>query len=250
MIPIKDIDEYNSRMKKAMQEKLWWLDKIENDVRVVMDYGCADGALLREIYEKDATWMLFGYDFNKDMVTLARKNLPNGKFSTDFYGLRNTIQSEDAVLLASSLFHEIHNYSSNVNEEYSRISESGFRYIAIRDMFISEKQYKPSDPGSVAKVIQKLPSNLVKDFECFMGPIDRNENLLQLLLTYPYQTNWDREVCENYFPHTLEQFLKRFLIPTKSCTLSMRHCRISARRFGRTLKLNYRIKPMLKSYCA
>lgn len=209
MIPIKDMDEYNSRMRKAMQEKLWWLNKVGSDVKEVLDYGCADGALLREAHEFDTTWPLFGYDFNEEMVALARKNLPAGEFSADFYGLRNGIKSETAVLVASSVFHEIHNYSSNVDEEYRRIFASGFRYIAIRDMFISEKQYKPSDPESVEKVVRKLPANLVNDFERFMGPINRNENLLQLLLTYPYQTNWDREVRENYFPHTLEQFLKK-----------------------------------------
>lgn len=209
MIPIKDIDEYNSRMKKAMQEKLWWLDQVGTDVTEVVDYGCADGAMLREIQERNAAWTLFGYDFNEDMVALARNNLPAGKFSADFYGLRNAVKSESAVLVASSVFHEIHNYASDVDEEYRRIFGSGFRYIAIRDMFISEKQYKPSNPESVAKVVQKLPENLVNDFERFMGPIHRNENLLQLLLTYPYQANWDREVRENYFPHTVEQFLKK-----------------------------------------
>lgn len=209
MIPIKDIDEYNSRMKQAMQEKLWWLDKVGSDVTGVVDYGCADGALLLEIQERNAAWKLFGYDFNEDMVALARKNLPAGSFSSDFYGLKGAIKSDRAVLVASSVFHEIHNYSSDVEEEYRRIFGSGFRYIAIRDMFISEKQYHPSNPESVAKVLQALPERLVNDFERFMGPIDRNENLLQLLLTYPYQTNWDREVRENYFPHTLEQFLNR-----------------------------------------
>lgn len=209
MIPIKDIEEYNSRMKQAMQEKLWWLELVGKDITAVVDYGCADGALLREIQEREAAWKLFGYDFNEDMVALARSNLPAGQFSTDFYGLRNTVNRENTVLVASSVFHEIRNYSSDVDEEYRRIFDSGFRYIAIRDMFISENQHRPSNPESVAKVVQTLPERLVNDFERFMGPISRNENLLQLLLTYPYETNWDREVRENYFPHTVEQFLNR-----------------------------------------
>lgn len=209
MIPIKDIDEYNARMRQAMQDKLWWLDMVEGNVRKVLDYGCADGALLQQIHEMDRDWNLFGFDFNEDMVALAKKNVPAGTFSTDFYGLSQAVKREEAVLVASSVFHEIHNYSPDVEEEYRRIFGSGYQYIAIRDMFISEKQFGSSNPDSLAKVREKSPAKWIEDFESFMGSIDRRENLLQFLLTYPYQTNWDREVRENYFPHTVEQFLER-----------------------------------------
>lgn len=209
MIPIKDIDEYNARMRQAMLDKLWWLDKVGDNVRKVVDYGCADGALLQEVHSMDASWMLFGYDFNEDMVALAKENVPTGVFSTDFSELSGTADCENAVLVASSVFHEIHNYSSDVEGEYRQIFGSGYQYIAIRDMFISEKQFGFSDPDPLAKVREKSPAKWIEDFETFMGPIDRRENLLQFLLTYPYQTNWDREVRENYFPHTVEQFLAR-----------------------------------------
>ena len=46
-----------------------------------------------------------------------------------------------------------------------------------------------------------------------MGGLTSNKNFLHYLLTYRYVENWDREVRENYFPHSIEEFLSK--IPTK-----------------------------------
>lgn len=209
MTQIADIDEYNSGMRKSILDKMWWIDKVGDGVKKVFDYGCADGALLQAVHSIDPELELLGYDFNEDMIQLAKQNVPSGKFMTDFYTLSNGIAKCDAVLVASSVFHEIHNYSANIEEEYKCIFHSGYKYIAIRDMFVSEKQYVCSDELSVAKIYQKMPTEMIEEFECFNGALSRNENLLQFLLKYRYKTNWEREVREDYFPQTLEQFLNQ-----------------------------------------
>lgn len=43
----------------------------------------------------------------------------------------------------------------------------------------------------------------------FGGPITYNRNFVHFLLKYRYVENWDREVRENYFPHTFSQFLDK-----------------------------------------
>ena len=110
MTPIKNMDVYNAGMRKSMLDKIWWLDKIDDSVDTVLDYGCADGALLTMVHEMNPELILCGYDFNKDMLSLATNNVPEGYFS-DNYGRINTFVKENkVVLVASSVFHEIENY--------------------------------------------------------------------------------------------------------------------------------------------
>lgn len=209
MTPISNIDVYNAGMRKSMLDKIWWIDKIYDSISSVMDYGCADGALLAMVHEMNPDFSLYGFDFNEEMIARALTNVPSGKFSNNFYSVSNGICRENATLIASSVFHEIENYSEDITSEYERIFYNGYKYIAIRDMFISEKSYGLADKMSVAKVYQKYPHDKIKEFESFIGSIDYNENLLQFLLTYRYKENWDREVRENYFPHTIEEFLHK-----------------------------------------
>lgn len=209
MTPISNIDVYNAGMRKSMLDKIWWIDKIDDNISSVMDYGCADGALLAMVHEMNPDFSLYGFDFNEEMIARALTNVPSGKFSDNFYSVSNGICRENATLIASSVFHEIENYSEDITSEYERIFYNGYKYIAIRDMFISEKSHGLADKMSVAKVYQKYPHDKIKEFESFIGSIDYNENLLQFFLTYRYKENWDREVRENYFPHTIEEFLHK-----------------------------------------
>ena len=45
---INDLDIYNQRMAAGMADKLFFLDKVP-DVNTIVDFGCADGELLRLI---------------------------------------------------------------------------------------------------------------------------------------------------------------------------------------------------------
>lgn len=209
MMPIDNMEVYNAGMRKSMLDKIWWMDKIDDDVSAIVDYGCADGALLSMIHEINPRLTLFGYDFNKDMITLAKSNVPSGHFSDNYYQTIDLSIVEDAMLNASSVFHEIENYSDNIKEEYKRIFNMGYKYVAIRDMFMSEKSYGISDQLTVAKVRQQFDYDKIQEFEHYIGSIDYNQNLLQFFLTYRYKENWNREVRENYFPHTIEEFLNK-----------------------------------------
>ena len=208
MTPINNIQVYNNGMRKSMLDKLWWIDKIDNNIDSVVDYGCADGALLSMVHEVNSELKLYGYDFNEDMINLATANVKSGYFSSNYDKIIAT-SSGESILVASSVFHEIENYSPNVSMEYDKIFNNKYKYIAIRDMFVSERSCGIADPLTVAKVRQQFDYNKIQEFEIHIGSIDYNENLLQFFLTYRYKENWDREVRENYFPYTIEQFLYR-----------------------------------------
>ena len=47
---ISDYNIYTEGMRKSMADKTWFLDKI-NGISNIIDYGCADGALLQYINE-------------------------------------------------------------------------------------------------------------------------------------------------------------------------------------------------------
>ena len=47
MPDITDLTAYNLSMKKSLIDKMFFMDKIDDNIKVVMDYGCADGALIR-----------------------------------------------------------------------------------------------------------------------------------------------------------------------------------------------------------
>lgn len=202
MEKIADIAVYNDGMRKSLLDKIWFLSKLDSSVKGIYDYGCADGALLSMVNSLMPNLTLWGYDFNPDMVALANKALPQATISTEpLYDLSGL------VVNASSVFHEIHNYSPNPAVDYDNIFKHCAKYIAIRDMFYSESSCHATNPVFLANVYRNQPIRKIREFEAFNGSIAENRNFLHYLLTYRYEENWDREVRENYFPHSLEEFL-------------------------------------------
>ncbi len=64
--PIKNYSAYNERMELAMMDKLFWADKI--DAELVVDFGCADGSLLKAIRKLKPSLPIIGFDTDPEMV--------------------------------------------------------------------------------------------------------------------------------------------------------------------------------------
>ena len=47
--PIVDLNRYNLSMSKSLIDKIFFMDKIDDTIKVIVDYGCADGTLIRFI---------------------------------------------------------------------------------------------------------------------------------------------------------------------------------------------------------
>lgn len=205
MEPISDLTGYNEHMAKSMADKLWFIPMIPGDIANIYDYGCADGTLLKLIHKQRPDLTLYGFDFNPDMLQLAKTNIP----CAHFVSKPMPLVPSQSLLNASSVFHEIHSYSTDIEGEYAHIFGCGAQYIAIRDMFYSESAIRHSDPDSVDKLVHLEPDWKLRDFEANHGPITENKNLLHYLLKYRYLANWSREVKENYLPYSLETFLMK-----------------------------------------
>lgn len=213
---ISNINSYNNDMRRSMEDKIWFLNMIDYNIKGIYDYGCADGSLLFIINKILPKYKLIGYDFNQEMISLAKKKMPQATFTT------NPVYNLNGFLVnVSSVFHEIHNYSSNPKEDYNNIFNCGASYIAIRDMFYSENSCHATNKINLQKLYQNQPIKKINDFESIYGSLNENKNFLHYLLTYMYNDNWEREVRENYFPHSLEEFIQK--IPKEFNVIYINH---------------------------
>lgn len=215
MPEINDLQIYNQRMAAGMEDKMWFVHMVCSDVRVIVDYGCADGTLLSLIHRKYPHLILIGVDNNADMLRMAKKNVPSGIFYSvnKFKDVR--LNFGNAALILSSVIHEIFTYEKDPISVTNGLLTQGFKYIAIRDMMLSEDVAKQtSDPFDFVAVKEKSDANMLHEFENIYGDVNNKENLIHFLLKYRYVENWDREVREDYFPWTLESFLRCVIIGT------------------------------------
>lgn len=174
-----------------------------------MGFGCANGELIRELQALFGEHRYIGYDISEDMISEAREYVP----SAEFYSNRNDIDVDfkNSLLNISSTLHEVYSYSPKEEIEifWKRVFESGFRYIAIRDMMLSETDFREAETDQLAVVMSnKEYTEKLKDYESVWGKITTQRDLVHYLLKYKYTENWEREVRENYVPITLEQLLE------------------------------------------
>lgn len=214
MQKINNLDVYTTGMQKSLNDKLFFIDKVDGIDRIV-DFGCADGAFLREMYKINPDIDYVGYDNNVEMITQARNSTDCEKFKnirfTDEYAFSNT---NNTLLNLSSVIHEIYSYSQpdEINTFWNNVLYKNYKYIAIRDFCISKSINRQSDINDYTKVIQNADKEQIDEYESIWGSLRDNRNLVHYLMKYRYTENWNREVRENYFPITLETLLS--MIPT------------------------------------
>jgi SAM-dependent methyltransferase len=208
--PITDYTTYNDRMSLAMIDKLFFADKISPDL--VIDFGCADGTLLRHLKALKPELNVIGYDADPKMVKHSTKDI---HITSDWKNDINVSVGcyHSSALILSSVIHEICHYGSkaDIDSFWKKVFETGFEYIVIRDMVPSRSIDRPSNVNDVKKVYHKfLHTKALNDFESVWGSIESNRQLVHFLLKYRYlEPNWDREVRENYLPLTREDLLAK-----------------------------------------
>lgn len=209
---IVDYDGYTSRMHQSIKDKLFFLDKVK-DIDTIFDYGCADGFLLKEISNLNSSLNLIGYDKEPKMISLAKDNVQNGFFDESFCKCKNNIKGK-SLLILSSVIHEVYSYSTPQEIElfWHQVFNSGFNYIAIRDLCVGHITERPVNMLDLRKIKNSVRANQLEDYENTWGNIRDEKNMLHFLLKYRYEKNWDRELRENYLHLPLEELLS--IIPT------------------------------------
>ena len=216
---INNIEIYNIRMDKSIEDKLWFLGQPEiKDVDVFVDFGCANGNMLRHMYYQDPSKVYIGYDNNTEMLSIAKEYCKDTtiNFIHSFGSIKRYIDliypGKKVCLILSSVLHEVYFYSKDENEIvkfWKEIREDlSPDYIAIRDMdwgYYDEKcvYYDEGLVKMIKKVVELANKDQVKDFEKVIGRklIDNFKDVTHFLLKYKYTENWEREVRENYFSY-------------------------------------------------
>lgn len=248
---IKDLVVYLDKMQKTIYDKIFFVDKIFEPVSSFVDFGCADGELIKTLMHFKDDMKYYGYDISEEMIESAKRNVPGALFSTDWDSLG--FVPEDSVLNISSTVHEVYSYCSDedIAVFLERVFKSGFRYIAIRDMSVADADDVPVAPDDIKKLrAHKEYLPFLEAFEKRWGKIERNRQFIHFLLKYTYTKNWDRELNENYLPISTESLFS--LIPDDYEIVYYEHYVLpfkkweTAENFGIDLKVPTHVKILLK----
>lgn len=230
---MNDINIYNERMSKAIQDKLWFMKFLKmhvfnngNNGATVYDLGCADGELIRHLAPEFPNIEFVGIDNSDDMINLARQRqvFPNERYITNRKVCYECPKAKPVIVIMSSVFHEIVNYNKWPMEAmYDLFYHIMPDYIFFRDMIPNESINRNSSKSDIEKIKKNTNSDMLLEFNIRQGDISNQRNLVHFLLKYRYVENWDREVRENYFPCTYQELMQTFpgfdIIYSKQYTL-------------------------------
>lgn len=219
MVPITNYEVYDTRMRKSLIDKAFFLDK--TDAEVFVDFGCADGALIELMATLFPEYSYFGYDNDSTMVDLARKRFTGKRVDVsvndDWEVITGALSylNKKSCLILSSVIHEVYNYSNDhdIDEFWDQVTNSGFDYVVIRDMARSwyeiDQNFNTTEiePQSAFQIVEHVRyvcrrrgwTEHLAQFEAEYGSIEWERNLYHFLLKYRYTENWDRELEEDYF---------------------------------------------------
>ena len=68
MEKISDLNKYNERMARAIDDKLFFVDYLDG-IDTIVDFGCADGAILEKLPKN---LRKIGYDNSEEMRNILR----------------------------------------------------------------------------------------------------------------------------------------------------------------------------------
>ena len=206
---ITNIDTYNSAMARSLIDKIFFMDKIGDEITAIVDYGCADGTLINFLADLFPDIVFVGYDISIEMIEAAKQKCSHHENVVffhnmkDFVDWRNTSKfAAHMVLNLSSVIHEVYNYSGyeSIEDFWDFVNNSGFEYITIREMAVDRAAHRPAWKEDVLKLRSRMSGEMIEDFERNHGSIGDNYNLIHFLMKYRYTANWEREVKENYLP--------------------------------------------------
>lgn len=210
-----DYESYYKELDVALFDKIWFLDKVDDETDTILDFGCSNGAifkLINTVMPRRFTYI--GIDQDKKKIEDAKelyKEEENAHFYLDIKDIDIEWKPQNTVLLLSSVLHEIAYYLSEEEavKLYSNFKELNCRYIVIRDMRFNYKyNYYNMDVTEKRESHKKIYNNILKKYpekveewnsiREKLRP-DFLEYNIEFLLSVIHEKNWDRELKEHYF---------------------------------------------------
>ena len=196
-------------MQRTILDKMFFIDKVFEPFKYILDFGCANGELIKAMKPMFPDYEYIGYDISPEMIAAAREHVPDARFFDDWDSI--DIPFSDSLINISSTIHEVYSYGSDADTDlfWNRVFGSGFRYVTIRDMMFSRADNAPVNREQLEAIRRSSYAEWLESFESVWGRIEEQRQLVHFLLKYKYTQNWDREVHENYFPVFTEELMKR-----------------------------------------
>lgn len=219
----ENLTAYTERLRDSMADKLFFIERIPSDVTVFADFGCADGALLREVHLHRRDWpqgfkgVYIGYDHNPTMIAKAKQSRAVGNFeyTADYHMFaarlnRHHRQGKKSCLILSSVVHEVLSQRpGDFLTFWHLLKHLGCEYIAVRDMAVGADALARGPGVEDAEAVYRDP-NMAHFLSLGVekpGTFSNRAEFLEGLLKADYRDNWQNEYAERYFPLTAEQWL-------------------------------------------
>ncbi|MBO4867403.1 MAG: class I SAM-dependent methyltransferase [Ruminococcus sp.] len=205
---IADLEIYLTRMQRSILDKMFFIDKVFEPFKYILDFGCANGELIKAMQPMFPDYSYIGYDISSEMISAAKENVSDAEFFDDWDKIG--IPFGESLINISSTIHEVYSYGSDedVRIFWDRVFGSGFRYVAIRDMSCPASMAEtPCDAEKLDIIRNSGYAEWLESFENVWGKVRTKRDLAHFLLKYKYTQNWDREVHENYLPISTEELM-------------------------------------------
>lgn len=222
-----DYNIYTTEMSKSVWDKAFFMDKVPG-TKCIIDFGCADGAMIHFLAPLFPDIIFVGYDINEQLIKKARMDKPfyaNVTYFTDIndiinYILTINISSRELCINFSSVLHEVFSSTGGTEIIKRLVNELEPQYITIRDMYCDEHIPFASE-SQYLKVWGPLPADKTIEFENKFGHINDWHDITHFLMKLQWVDNgWENEMEENYYSwniHNLLDFLDDKYIPSFDC---------------------------------
>ena len=208
-----NLDTYTSEMAKSVWDKAFFMDKIPG-VKCVIDFGCADGAMIRYLSPLFPDIMFIGYDISKELLDRARKTPPfnaniiyfeDARIGALIHYALDLFKPEEICINFSSVLHEVFSSTGGITVINYLITKLQPKFITIRDMYCDD----PISFTSIEQMMEiwdKLPDHYPQEFIKKFGLVFNWRDLTHLLMKLQWIDNgWEDEMKENYFSWTLDK---------------------------------------------
>lgn len=133
----KHCDAYNDKFKEFepyVQKIKEFIELLKPGMRV-LDLGCGPGNVSRQLMLSGKEFQIEGIDLSKEMVKLARKSVPSGKFSCgDLRDISFPEESFDAILLSFCIVHLNGTETADLLEKAAKyLKQEGILYLSFME---------------------------------------------------------------------------------------------------------------------
>lgn len=211
-----NLDIYTSEMAKSIWDKAFFMDKIPG-AKCVIDFGCADGAMIRYLSTLYPDITFIGYDINRELIDMARATPPfNANLMyccgiwegvDDLMEMTTRFKSTEICINFSSVLHEVYSSTGGIEIIQELINKLKPRYITIRDMYCDEV-LSFTYVQHMTDLWAKLPDHYPQEFIQKFGYVLNWRDMTHLLMKLQWIDNgWEDELKENYYSWNIDKFI-------------------------------------------